>query len=296
MVSGQLVTKVFDLRLVPWVGYIASILLANWMIQNVGDCVPNGPCLIPVGFGYTAPSGVLMIGLALVLRDAIHESHGRWWVIGAIFVGAVLSSAISPALALASGVAFAVSEVGDMLVYEPIRRYSRPLGVAISGIVGGAIDSALFLMLAFGSLAYFEGNSWVRRRWQSGWIVIAGVSVGTAMIYLSGKWVDEFRVNGDIGMLCQPNYPVPPQEGISWAADTGIFGTMPFSLDRYLEKLGTRQTERSRCLFATAPDVVADWEKTLKTSMPVMPAIRDLGYRAALVLQDGATSATVPLE
>ena len=158
MVRGQLVTKVFDLRLVPWVGYIASILLANWMIQNVGDCVPNGPCLIPVGFGYTAPSGVLMIGLALVLRDAIHESHGRWWVIGAIFVGAVLSSAISPALALASGVAFAVSEVGDMLVYEPIRRYSRPLGVAISGIVGGAIDSALFLMLAFGSLAYFEGQ------------------------------------------------------------------------------------------------------------------------------------------
>ena len=158
MVYGQLTTRLFDLRLVPWVGYIASILLANWMIQNVGDCVPNGPCLIPVGFGYTAPSGVLMIGLALVLRDAIHESHGRWWVIGAIFVGAVLSSAISPALALASGVAFAVSEVGDMLVYEPIRRYSRPLGVAISGIVGGAIDSALFLMLAFGSLAYFEGQ------------------------------------------------------------------------------------------------------------------------------------------
>ena len=158
MVYGQLTTRLFDLRLVPWVGYIASIWLANWMIQNVGDCIPDGPCVIPVGFGYTAPSGVLMIGLALVLRDAIHETHGRIWVVGAIIVGAVLSSSISPALALASGVAFAVSETGDMLVYEPIRRYSRPLGVAISGIVGGAIASAVFLMLAFGSLAYFEGQ------------------------------------------------------------------------------------------------------------------------------------------
>jgi uncharacterized PurR-regulated membrane protein YhhQ (DUF165 family) len=141
-----------------WGAYIFSIWFANWMIQNVGDCIPDGPCLIPVGFGYTAPSGVLMIGLALVLRDVIHETYGRRWVIGAILVGAVLSSAIAPALALASGVAFAVSEMGDMLVYEPIRRYSRPLGVAISGMIGGAIDSALFLMLAFGSLAYFEGQ------------------------------------------------------------------------------------------------------------------------------------------
>ena len=106
--------------------------------------------------------------------------------------------------------------------------------------------------------------------------------------------MDEFRVNGDIGMLCQPNYPVPPQDGISWAADTGIFGTMPFSLERYLERLDVWQTERGRCLFATAPDVVADWEKTLESSMPVMPLIREKGYRGALVLQDGATSATVP--
>ena len=141
-----------------WGAYIFSIILANWMINNIGDCIPDGPCVIPVGFGLSAPSGVLMIGIALVLRDSIHEVYGRWWVVGGILVGAILSSAISPSLAVASGVAFAVSEVGDMLVYEPIRRYSRPLGVAISGMIGGAIDSALFLMLAFGSLAYFEGQ------------------------------------------------------------------------------------------------------------------------------------------
>jgi hypothetical protein len=52
-------------------GYALTIPAANWMIGNVGTfCVPDGPCLIPLGFGLMAPSGVLMIGLALVLRDA----------------------------------------------------------------------------------------------------------------------------------------------------------------------------------------------------------------------------------
>ena len=80
------------------------------------------------------------------------------WVMVGIIVGAALSAAISPALALASGVAFAVSELGDFAVYEPLRQRSRPLAIAVSGTVGGAIDSALFLMLAFGSLDYFGGQ------------------------------------------------------------------------------------------------------------------------------------------
>ena len=147
-----------NLRFGLWVGYIATIWLANWMINNVGDCIPDGPCVIPVGFELTAPSGVLMIGLALVLRDGIHEVYGRKWVLGGIAVGAALSAAVSPTLALASGVAFGLSELGDMAVYEPIRRYSRPLGIAVSGVIGGAIDSALFLLLAFGSLDFFAGQ------------------------------------------------------------------------------------------------------------------------------------------
>jgi|TARA_Y100000034_G_scaffold64467_1_gene77992 hypothetical protein len=99
-----------------------------------------------------------MIGAALVLRDAIHETYGRRWVMVGIVAGAGLSAAISPALALASGVAFAVSEMGDFTVYEPLRRYSKPLGIAVSGTIGGAIDSALFLILAFGSLDFFTGQ------------------------------------------------------------------------------------------------------------------------------------------
>jgi hypothetical protein len=60
-----------------FLAFIACIPLANWMIGNVGTvCAPpHGPCLVPVapwgpgGQPLMAPSGVLMVGLALVLRD-----------------------------------------------------------------------------------------------------------------------------------------------------------------------------------------------------------------------------------
>ncbi len=47
---------------VDWVAfliYLMTIPLANWMIDNVGTVqVPNGPHVISVGFGYSAPSGI----------------------------------------------------------------------------------------------------------------------------------------------------------------------------------------------------------------------------------------------
>ena len=117
------------------------------------------------------------------------------------------------------------------------------------------------------------------------------------MIYLSGKWTsilaDAQEQGYLIGMLCQPNYGTPSIH-ITWAADTGIFGKTPFSLARYLRKLEQWRFAQGRCLFATAPDVVADWPGTLEKSLPVIPDIKRLGYPVALALQDGATSETVP--
>lgn len=142
-----------------WIAYIATIPLANWMIGHVGTCIPNGPCIIPVGFGLSAPSGVLMIGLALVLRDLIHEQLGSRLTIIAILAGAVLSLVIaSPGLALASGAAFLLSELADMAVYTPLRERRLYTAVVASGIVGAVVDSAVFLLLAFGSLAFIEGQ------------------------------------------------------------------------------------------------------------------------------------------
>jgi uncharacterized PurR-regulated membrane protein YhhQ (DUF165 family) len=139
--------------------FIATIPAANWLIGNVGTCIPNGPCLIPVGFGLMAPSGVLMIGLALVLRDAVHRLLGWEAASGAILVGGALSAFVAPpALAIASAVAFILSELADLAVYAPLQRKRLVAAVLASGVVGAAIDSAVFLLIAFGSLAYLPGQ------------------------------------------------------------------------------------------------------------------------------------------
>ena len=148
-------------------GFILCIPVANWMIGNVGTvCVPNGPCLIPVAPGLTAPSGVLMIGLALVLRDLVQRRLGKLWAVGAIIVGAGLSGLVAPpALVTASVAAFLFSELADFAVYTPLQERRLVLAVFASGIVGLTIDSLIFLQLAFGSLDFIwgqiVGKSWM---------------------------------------------------------------------------------------------------------------------------------------
>lgn len=148
------------MRYVALIAFLACIPAANWLIGNVGTtCVPRGPCIIPVGFGLMAPSGVLMIGLALVLRDLVQRSLGIWWVLAAIAAGAAISAAIAPpALVVASATAFLLSELADTAVYTPLAERRLMLAVALSSIVGLAIDGAVFLWLAFGSLALLPGQ------------------------------------------------------------------------------------------------------------------------------------------
>lgn len=143
------------------IAFSLTIPAANWLIGNLGTtCIPDGPCLIPVGFGLMAPSGVILIGLALVLRDAVHELAGWRASIAAILAGGILSLIFSPpALAIASASAFVVAELADLSVYAPLRKRGRPLAVAASGLAGAAIDSALFVWLAFGSLEFSAGNT-----------------------------------------------------------------------------------------------------------------------------------------
>ncbi len=140
--------------------FALCIPAANWLIGNAGTfCVPNGPCLIPVAPGVMAPSGVLMIGLALVLRDLVQRRLGVNWALGAIFAGAMLSASIAPpALVLASTVAFLLSELADLGVYTPLQRRGLVLAVAASSAVGLLVDSVIFLWLAFGSLDYLAGQ------------------------------------------------------------------------------------------------------------------------------------------
>lgn len=106
-----------------------------------------------------APSGVIMIGAALLLRDLVQRRYGPLVGLAAIGAGAVVSAFIAPpSLVIASTAAFALSELADFAVYTPLARRRFVLAVLASCAIGALADSAAFLWLAFGSLAFIAGQ------------------------------------------------------------------------------------------------------------------------------------------
>jgi queuosine precursor transporter len=80
---------------------------------------------------------------------------------------------------VASASAFLLSELADLFVYTPLQRRRFVTAVVASSVVGLAVDSAVFLYLAFGSLDFLPGQilgklwmvaltvpvvQWIRRR------------------------------------------------------------------------------------------------------------------------------------
>lgn len=131
------------------VGLLGSVLLANWLTEKYG--------FIAIGLGLSTTAGTLAAGAALALRDALQDTAGKAAAMGAVAIGAALSFVVaSPALAVASAVAFMVAELADLLVYTPIRSRARfgsglwAAAVLLSGAVGAVVDTALFLGIAFG--------------------------------------------------------------------------------------------------------------------------------------------------
>jgi uncharacterized PurR-regulated membrane protein YhhQ (DUF165 family) len=162
--------------------FALTIPAANWLIGHAGTtCVSaEGPCLVPVAPGLMAPSGVTMVGFALVLRDLVQRRLGMGFSALAILFGSALSALLAPAsLVLASATAFLLSEFADLAVYTPLARRRLVAAVMASSFVGLVVDSIIFLWLAFGSLDFLTGQvvgkawmvllsvpfvAWLRRR------------------------------------------------------------------------------------------------------------------------------------
>jgi uncharacterized PurR-regulated membrane protein YhhQ (DUF165 family) len=161
--------------------FALTIPAANWLIGHVGTtCVPQGPCLVPVAPGLMAPSGVTMVGIALVLRDLVQRRLGTAISALAVLVGSGLSALYAPAsLVVASATAFLLSELADLAVYTPLARRRLVAAVIASSCAGLVVDSIVFLWLAFGSLDFLSGQvvgkawmvllsvplvAWLRRR------------------------------------------------------------------------------------------------------------------------------------
>lgn len=121
--------------------FAAAVLAANLLTARFG--------LIPVGLGLTATAGSFAAGLCLLARDVVHDTARRAAVLGCIAAGGAASAALAgPRLAVASAVAFVVSELVDLAVYQPLRRRRWAGAVLASNAVGAPVDTVLFLALA----------------------------------------------------------------------------------------------------------------------------------------------------
>lgn len=147
-------------RLALAAAFVATVYAANWTLERFGLIE------LPV-IGWMAPAGVFWAGLGFGLRDALHEAGGKRWVLGCIALGTALSWWLSDAvtipgghasIAVASGTAFALSELADLAIYSPLRDRQWVGAVIASNLVGAVIDSALFLWLAFGAVDAMGGQ------------------------------------------------------------------------------------------------------------------------------------------
>lgn len=128
-------------RTIALAAYIGSIVAANWLTATFG--------LIPIGFGLLVTAGTFAAGVALIARDWVQTTSGKAIVFAAIVAGAAISYFTStPALAVASGIAFLVSELADLGVFTPLRRHSIAAAVLVSSVVSAPVDTVLFLHLA----------------------------------------------------------------------------------------------------------------------------------------------------
>jgi len=134
--------------------YLAAIVAANLSVAALGPAV-------------SVINAFLFIALDLSSRDRLHEVwHGQglvWKMGGLIVAGSVLSWALNRsagAIALASCAAFAASASADALIYHALRRRAYLVKTNGSNLVGAAVDSLIFPILAFG--------------WPPLWPIIAG--------------------------------------------------------------------------------------------------------------------------
>src|SRR5262245_3268371 len=119
------------------------------------------------------------------------------------------------------------------------------------------------------------------------------------MTYLSGAVHGTMLAHPrpDLGVMLQPGMGNDPKPlaFVPFALDNGCFAAGDrFDAGDWLEWLASLRRHRARCLFAVAPDVLGDAEATLERSAPYLPTIRQLGFPAAFVTQDGCRPDLVP--
>ncbi|MES1975701.1 MAG: hypothetical protein V4472_24860 [Pseudomonadota bacterium] len=117
------------------------------------------------------------------------------------------------------------------------------------------------------------------------------------MIYLTGATNDQDEprlIAGGVGLMVVRgnSYHLRIGRYPFWAADIGMAAS---DADPYLAWLDHLST-RDRCLFAVSPDAYPDAIESQRRGLEFAPLIREMGYPAAVVAQDGAERLAWPWE
>lgn len=128
--------------------YLASIIAANVLTASY----------MPIHLGsLIIPAGSFLIGATFIFRDLVQNAVGRGRTYATIAVAMALSAASSAALGdtlwivTASAIAFLFSETTDTEIYTRLK-LPMSLKVLYSGIVGGAVDSVIFVVVGLSPL------------------------------------------------------------------------------------------------------------------------------------------------
>lgn len=135
--------------------FVATVYFANWLIVRYGAIRVWPTHLL-------APAGVYVVGLAFVLRDFIQYRASRLLALAAIVAGTILTFVfVNHTLAFASAAGFITSELVGLAVFWWWQRRTLSGAVLAAGAAAAALDSLIFLWIAFGwsgVQSFFEGQ------------------------------------------------------------------------------------------------------------------------------------------
>ncbi len=136
------------MKMLTIVLYLLAITSANVVTAS----------LAPIQLGYLIiPAGSFLIGATFIFRDLVQNAIGRKYTYGIIAAAMILSVATSYYLGDtlwivgASALTFLFSETTDTEIYTRLK-LPMSLRVLYSGIVGGVVDSVVFVIIGLSPL------------------------------------------------------------------------------------------------------------------------------------------------
>lgn len=123
--------------------YLAAIVLANVVTAKFAP--------LEVGI-FLIPMGSFLIGATFIFRDLVQNKYGKTktylFILLALTLSAITSYILGDTLwiVFASALSFAVSETTDTEIYTRLH-LPMNLRVLYSGMIGGLLDSAIFVVI-----------------------------------------------------------------------------------------------------------------------------------------------------